>query len=123
LTILTTFAPTFVHLSNTPRTLANLWEPVAHFRHPLLPGLRVLFQQENQGLWNLYMTQKIRPTNDEENSALDSRQSAKKPYSKPAFRSEKVFETMVGVYQGSYESAMPWTTTRFMISFVAHAAD
>jgi hypothetical protein len=64
------------------------------------------------------MTQKIRPTADEENSALDSRQSAKKPYSKPAFRSEKVFETMVGVYQGSYESAMPWTTPQFMIRVV-----
>jgi hypothetical protein len=58
------------------------------------PGLWVLFQQENQGLWNLYMTQKNRPTADEEKSALDSRQSAKKPYSKPAFRFEKLFETM-----------------------------
>jgi hypothetical protein len=58
------------------------------------PGLWVLFQQENQGLWNFYMTQKNRPTADEEKNALDSQQSAKKPYTKPAFRSEKVFETM-----------------------------
>ena len=47
------------------------------------------------------MTQKNRPTGDEEKSALDSRQSAKKPYIKPAFRSEKVFETMALAY-GKY---------------------
>ena len=40
------------------------------------------------------MTPKNRPTADEEKSALDSREPAKKPYKKPAFRSEKVFETM-----------------------------
>jgi hypothetical protein len=40
------------------------------------------------------MTQKNRPPADEEKNALDSGQSGKKPYRKPAFRSEKVFETM-----------------------------
>jgi len=40
------------------------------------------------------MTQKIRPSAEEEKCALDSRQSTKKPYQKPEFRSEKVFETM-----------------------------
>jgi hypothetical protein len=40
------------------------------------------------------MTQKNRPPADEEKNALNSQQSAKKPYTKPAFRSEKVFETM-----------------------------
>jgi hypothetical protein len=40
------------------------------------------------------MTQKNRPPADEEKNALDSRQPGKKPYRKPAFRSEKVFETM-----------------------------
>jgi hypothetical protein len=59
------------------------------------PGvIAIVSARENQNLWNLYMTQKNRPTADEEKSALDSRKSAKKPYTKPAFRSEKVFETM-----------------------------
>lgn len=40
------------------------------------------------------MTLKNRPSTEEEKSALDSRQSTKKPYQKPEFRSEKVFETM-----------------------------
>jgi hypothetical protein len=40
------------------------------------------------------MTQKNRPPADEGKNALDSQQSAKKPYTKPAFRFEKVFETM-----------------------------
>jgi hypothetical protein len=40
------------------------------------------------------MTQKNRPPADEEKNAPDGQQSAKKPYTKPAFRSEKVFETM-----------------------------
>jgi len=48
---------------------------------------------DNEGPWNP-MTEKNRPVADEEKNALDSRQSAKKPYSKPTFRSEKVFETM-----------------------------
>ena len=40
------------------------------------------------------MTEKNRPPVDEEKNALDSRQAVKKPYRKPSFRSEKVFETM-----------------------------
>ncbi len=40
------------------------------------------------------MTEKNRPPADEEKNALDSRQAVKKPYHKPSFRSEKVFETM-----------------------------
>lgn len=40
------------------------------------------------------MTPKNRPPADEDKSLLDTRQSSKKPYQKPEFRSEKVFETM-----------------------------
>jgi len=40
------------------------------------------------------MTQKNRPSPDEEKSLLDSRHTGKKPYQKPEFRSERVFETM-----------------------------
>jgi hypothetical protein len=40
------------------------------------------------------MTPKNRPTADEEKNALESQQSGKKPYKKPEFRLEKVFETM-----------------------------
>jgi hypothetical protein len=40
------------------------------------------------------MTEKNRPPADEEKSALDSRQPGKKPYRRPTFRAEKVFETM-----------------------------
>jgi len=40
------------------------------------------------------MTQKNRPTADEEKSALESQQPGKRPYRKPEFRLEKVFETM-----------------------------
>jgi hypothetical protein len=40
------------------------------------------------------MTHKNRPSTEEEKSVLESRRSAKKPYQKPGFRSEKVFETM-----------------------------
>jgi len=40
------------------------------------------------------MTHKNRPTADEEKNVLDSQHSGKKPYQKPEFRLEKVFETM-----------------------------
>jgi hypothetical protein len=40
------------------------------------------------------MTEKKHPPVDEDKNALDSRNAVKKPYRKPAFRSEKVFETM-----------------------------
>jgi hypothetical protein len=40
------------------------------------------------------MTQKNRPSAEEDKSLLDSRQAGKKPYQKPEFRSERVFETM-----------------------------
>jgi hypothetical protein len=40
------------------------------------------------------MTHKNRPSTEEEKSPLDGRQSYKKPYKKPEFRLEKVFETM-----------------------------
>jgi len=40
------------------------------------------------------MTHKNRPTADEEKTALDSQPPAKRPYRKPEFRLEKVFETM-----------------------------
>jgi hypothetical protein len=40
------------------------------------------------------MTQKNRPSADDEKSLLESRHTGKKPYQKPEFRSERVFETM-----------------------------
>jgi hypothetical protein len=40
------------------------------------------------------MTQKNRPPAGEEKNLLDSQQTGKKPYKKPEFRLEKVFETM-----------------------------
>lgn len=40
------------------------------------------------------MIPKNRPTADEEQNALDSQHPGKKPYRKPEFRLEKVFETM-----------------------------
>jgi hypothetical protein len=40
------------------------------------------------------MTHKNRPSAEEEKTALESRQSTKKPYQKPEFRFERVFETM-----------------------------
>ena len=39
------------------------------------------------------MPQKNQPSPDEETSLLDSRHIGKKPYQKPEFRSERVFET------------------------------
>jgi hypothetical protein len=40
------------------------------------------------------MTSKNRPSAEEENNLLHSSRSGKKPYHKPEFRSEKVFETV-----------------------------
>jgi hypothetical protein len=40
------------------------------------------------------MTDKNRPNADEEKNALDSQQPGKRPYRRPEFRLEKVFETM-----------------------------
>jgi hypothetical protein len=40
------------------------------------------------------MTHKNRPSTEEGKGELESQQTTKKPYQKPAFRSEKVFETM-----------------------------
>jgi hypothetical protein len=40
------------------------------------------------------MTPKNRPVTEEEKNLLDSRNTGKKPYQKPEFRSERVFETM-----------------------------
>jgi hypothetical protein len=40
------------------------------------------------------MTQKNRPPADEDKNALDSQQPGRRPYKKPEFRLEKVFETM-----------------------------
>jgi hypothetical protein len=40
------------------------------------------------------MTQKNRPSADDEKSLLESWHTGKKPCQKPEFRSERVFETM-----------------------------
>jgi hypothetical protein len=40
------------------------------------------------------MSPKNRPPADEEKNALDSQRPGKRPYRKPEFRMEKVFETM-----------------------------
>jgi hypothetical protein len=40
------------------------------------------------------MTEKNRPSADEEKSFSESRLNSKKPYRKPEFRFERVFETM-----------------------------
>jgi hypothetical protein len=40
------------------------------------------------------MTPENRPSAEEEKNVLDSRQREKRPYKKPGFRSENVFETM-----------------------------